>query len=318
MKNILILFLLISIIFGCNNPSKENVLKVVNKDMPILKQLFLVNPLYDTVLKCKHGTEIYIEANSFSYEDKDSSAINSSAKISFEVLEYVRLTDMVLNKLSTLSDGKIIETGGMLYISAFINNRKITVKENKKINVYFPSKSKNFLSFYSNGNENIDSLNWTLGGIENLPVAQVRQDTSLFLNDTLKWDKNDKKLNVLSFKKLGWINCDRFLNFDNTTDIFVKTEGSNLDSSAFCSIILKNYNSIIPGKISENGSMKFSSLPINETIIIFLIAYRDCNYYFGIKEVQVKEKEIYSVSLEIVSKEQLKDRIEELDKGQPL
>jgi len=316
MKKIIIYFILTAVICGCENVSKENAQSAINKDIPLLKQEFYINPLMDTLLKCKFGSEIYIQANSFCYED--SSSLIPEAEILLEIFEYVRLTDMVLNKLSTLSDNKIIETGGMLNITGNSNNKSIKLRENKSIKIYFPSKPNGFFSFYSEGGKNHESVNWTIEKNQSHPVAQVRQDTSLFEGDTLNWNKNNAKLNVLSFNKLGWINCDRFLNFDNTTDIFVKVEGNYIDSSTFCSVILKSYNSIIPGKIISDNSMRFFPLPINEAVTLFLISYKDGNYYMGIKDVIVKEKETYSVNLELVTKEQLKYKIEEFDKGRPL
>jgi hypothetical protein len=314
MKNTLILIVLSVIIFGCGNPSNENVLNVVNKDVPFFKQVFLINPLIDTVLKCKLGTEIHIKANSFCYEDLSS----VKSTIELEISEYIHLTDMILNNLSTLSDNKIIETGGMLNITGKANNKKISLKENNNIKVQFNSNPKDFSPFYSNSKLNNQSLNWEIDRSQGHPTITSEQDTSLFIGDTLNWDKHSKNLNILSFNKLGWINCDRFLNFDNITEVYVKVEGRNMDSSTFCSVILKNYNSIIPGKIVSDNSMRFSPLPVNEEVTLFLVSYKDGNYYMGIRDVFVKEKETYSVALELVSKEQLKLKIEEFDKGRPL
>jgi len=314
MKKIIVILSFAVIIVGCRNVLKENIYNQLKQDKPLSNQFFYFNSDRDTILKCKYGTDIYIKSNSFC--DEFDSSISSNVKITLEVLEFVRLTDMILNKISTLSNDKIIETGGMLNVIGRVDNKLLKLKEGENIKVTFHSKLNTFSSFYCDNKKEL--FNWSTEQLSIPPQAAVKKDTSLFLGDTTKWTKNNAKLNVLSFNKIGWINCDRFLNFDSTTDIFVKAEGINLDSSTFCSVILKKYNSIIPGKLSLNTSMKFTPLPVDEIVTLFLISYKEGDYYMGIKDVVVKEKETYSVNLKLVSKEQLKEKIEEFDKLRPL
>lgn len=316
MKKAFAYFLLSLTVFSCTDAPKKDVYDEIKKEFAVSSQVFRINPTRDTVLKCKYDTEIFIKENSFCYTD--GTQISNEDSVIVEILEYGRLTDMILNNLTTTSGGnKIIETGGMLNINAKIQGKTIVLKDDKTFQVFFPSKPQDFKSFYAVDRE-MGQLDWVQNQDEAMrPVKPVPNDTSLYSGDTLKWNKNDAKLNVLSFNKLGWINCDRFLTFRDTTEIYVRTE-SNIDSSTFCSVILRNYNSIIPGKISQNGSMRFSPLPVNEPVTLFLIAYKDNSYYIGIKDVVVKSKETYVVNLEVVSKEQLKEKIEEFDRSRPL
>jgi len=47
---------------------------------------------------------------------------------------------MILGGLSTTSNGKLLETGGMLYISATTNGEKCDLKKGKNIEIAFPKK----------------------------------------------------------------------------------------------------------------------------------------------------------------------------------
>jgi len=307
-----LLTLLTLIVLGCTNNLKRNVYNQIKNDFGISHQIFIINPHNDTILKCKNGTTIYLMKNTLCYND--DTQLLSKDTISIYIIEYTKIGQMFINNLGTLSDNKIIETGGMLNIIAKQNNKRLKLKEGSNIRVYFPCKKKDYLPFYSKFEQN-NYFDWNI--ISRVTTAPPRRDTSLFSGDTLKWNKNDIKMNILSFSRLGWINCDRFLNFDDLTEIYVKAE-ENMDSSTFCSVILKNYNSIIPGKLIQNNAMRFSPLPNNEPVILFLISYKGDKYYMGFKDIVVKSKEVYSVSLEEVSKEQLKAKIEEFDKGRPL
>ena len=317
MKNVLIYFICCILICSCHETPKVNIYKKIEQEFCLPKQLFFLNNAKDTVIACINGTEILVKANSFCFEDSKK-VLGTNDTIFLEVIEYVRLSDIIINNLSTLSNNKVIETGGMLNILAKSHQRILALKKNAAVKVSFKSKPKDFNSFYAENKKNNEAINWAIEKPVNHADAAVVQDTMLFNGDTIKWGRNNENLNVLSFSKLGWINCDRFLNFDNTTEVFVKAKDDNIDSSTFCSVILKNYNSIIPGKVSPNSSMKFTPLPIDEPITIFLISFKDGNYYMGIRDVTVKENETYSVSLELVSKEQLMNRLKEFDEGRPL
>ena len=67
---------------------------------------------------------------------------------------------MIFANLSTSSDNKLLETGGMIYVTATCNNENCILKEGKEITIWFPySKRKKgmelFAGQWKNGN-----INW--------------------------------------------------------------------------------------------------------------------------------------------------------------
>jgi hypothetical protein len=76
-------------------------------------QQFCINNSRDTFLRCEQGTIIKIKANSFKISRKCREDC-----IIFEVKEDYLQSDMILDNLATTSNGKMIETQGMLYLNA--------------------------------------------------------------------------------------------------------------------------------------------------------------------------------------------------------
>lgn len=76
-------------------------------------QTFCVNNSRDTFLRCEQGTIIKIKANSF----RPSRRCKEEC-VTFSVKEDFLQSDMILDNLATVSNGRIIETQGMLYTEA--------------------------------------------------------------------------------------------------------------------------------------------------------------------------------------------------------
>lgn len=87
-------------------------------------QVFSIRTDRDTTIICKEGTTIKIDANSL-ISEKTGNPISGTFQL--KVKEYYKISDMILANLTTTSGGKIIETGGMLHISA-TNNSENCIK----------------------------------------------------------------------------------------------------------------------------------------------------------------------------------------------
>ncbi|WP_426485678.1 energy transducer TonB [Flavobacterium sp. 2] len=120
-------------------------------------QFFLINNQKDTTIVCAEKTKITIKANSFVSVKTGNEA---TGKIKISVKEYYSISDMILGGLSTTSNGKLLETGGMLYISATTNGEKCDLKKGKNIEIAFPKKNNKDGMQLFNGNWKKDQINW--------------------------------------------------------------------------------------------------------------------------------------------------------------
>lgn len=117
---------------------------------------FSINLNKDTLVVCKEGTKLMIKANSFI--DQNNQTI--VGEINLKVTEYYKLSEVLLANLSTQSNDKLLETGGMLFMEAKQNGKSLGLKENKPIEIIFPTKRKDMQLF--TGNWEGANINWKL------------------------------------------------------------------------------------------------------------------------------------------------------------
>ena len=123
-------------------------------------QVFFVDSERDTTIVCKEGTSIKIKANSFISE---KSGDLKSAVVKLEVNEYYKISDMIFANLTTTSGGKMLETGGMLHISATNNGENCTVKPGMAIEVGFPYVVKKDKMLLFEGERSGNLIDWKIG-----------------------------------------------------------------------------------------------------------------------------------------------------------
>ncbi|WP_366140758.1 energy transducer TonB [uncultured Algibacter sp.] len=142
--------------------TKEVIVKKEITEVEIPKksfQTFTINQKKDTTIICKEGTKLTIKANSF-ITDNSKIAIGN---VDLKVTEYYQLSDILLTNLSTQSDGKLLETGGMLNLEAFSDDRPLKLKQNSSIDILFPTNKKNMKLF--TGELNKGNINWSLADV---------------------------------------------------------------------------------------------------------------------------------------------------------
>lgn len=307
MKNSILIFFGLFILFGCNNSSNHvsSDITKVRELVSVSPQSFVIKSDRDTTLIGKNGTRISIPQRAFCFSD----GTFAEGEIKIELKEFYSISQMQLSGLHTISSGENIETGGMIYINATSKERELGLITGKSIALEFKSPyNSNMEIFYGDGS--LEKMNW-------VPENKDTTLSNVALADTIPYSEGNHLHNTLRAINLGWINCDRFLNFPETTEIFVKTI-DGIDSSIFCGLVLKKYNSIVSGSLTKERTMCFSPIPLNEEATIMLISYRDENYYFGYKDIKVKSKETYEITMQVITKEELKNKLEEFDKQRPI
>ena len=100
-----------------------------------MPQSFLINPERDTTLNGEEGTVIKIKLRSFVYKGTD---IDVAGTVAFHLSEYYKLSDIVAAGLSTESNGRILETGGMIFIEALSEGKQCELKNNSELEIQFP------------------------------------------------------------------------------------------------------------------------------------------------------------------------------------
>ncbi|HEX7846028.1 MAG TPA: hypothetical protein VF476_09540 [Chitinophagaceae bacterium] len=90
----------------------------------------------DTTILCKEGSIIFIPANCF--ETEKGETVKGPVQIS--VKEFYSISDIIGNKLTTLSNDRMLETGGMLHISAKTSSQTVRLKQGSSLDLKMPTR----------------------------------------------------------------------------------------------------------------------------------------------------------------------------------
>ena len=122
-------------------------------------QLFSIRTNRDTTIVCKEGTSFKIKANSF-ISEKSGKEVSGIVQIA--VKEYYKISDIILSNLSTTSGDQILETGGMIHITAKADNENCILKQGNTIEIGFPYSNKKDDMALFNGDWKNNKIDWKI------------------------------------------------------------------------------------------------------------------------------------------------------------
>ena len=188
-------------------------------------------------------TQIYIPENSFDCDCEE---------IKIELKEFFTPSEMLLAGLTTTSGDKTLMTGGMIHIMAYCNGKELQLKNGTKAHINFFTINESFGVFFGKEKNNI--IDWTL----NKEIKAELNSSEFYFN--VEMEGGGEGLSVLT-DKLGWINCDAFVNEGPTTELLVDLQKPT--DSTYVRLIFLDMKSILPGYFtnSENSKALFKDIP---------------------------------------------------------
>jgi hypothetical protein len=93
-------------------------------------QVFVVDNSKDTVLFGERGTIVSIPADCFE---------QTNGPIDVHLIEAPEMSDLVLLNAPTISEGRLLETDGVVYVNAFANGAPVKVKDDERVEIEVPS-----------------------------------------------------------------------------------------------------------------------------------------------------------------------------------
>jgi hypothetical protein len=122
----------------------------------IESQSFNINVESDTILMGSKGTLIRIKKNSF----QDSKGNIVQGEVNIELKEVISKVDIILSGLSTTSDGKLLETSGMIFLKAKQDKQVIDLRDDYKIGIVVPAELINRKMKVFTGTLSKGMINW--------------------------------------------------------------------------------------------------------------------------------------------------------------
>ena len=97
-------------------------------------QAFTIRPGRDTMVVGTQGTQLLIPAGNWQL-----SAVDAGADVKLELREFYSRTDMVLAGLSTAAGPELLETAGMLHLTATANGRPVQLRPGAFVHLRMPA-----------------------------------------------------------------------------------------------------------------------------------------------------------------------------------
>ena len=285
----------------------------------------------------EQGTKIAFQQNSFM--DKNGKEVHGNIQIA--MMEFYRKSDFLLNGLTTASDGKLLESGGTIYVEAKQNNELLQLKSNSNFEIAFknPSTSAKKMQTFL-GVINNQQVNWKLqpliqkaliktkqtppkpilegDGGEYWGVDSISQSSSSRLNGVyegnrirvMSIDPNDKAYTLLQSTKLGWINCDRFNESQNLITMNVNAD-ERYKARTF--LIFDEIKSVIEAQNYGSAMLQFYRIPQGMKATVVAVSIKNNQPYMAIKKITIDNKNKVALNFKPSTLEQIKLTLQTFD-----
>jgi len=294
----------------------------------------------DALFEAPMGTQINFPANCFAKAwDK---GIVKKPQIKITVCEYYSKADLLLAGLTTTMADQILVSGGTIYVKVEYQDERIELDPGKKIEVFFPcndSLCKPMRTFNGTYSENIvdwdttnndvsvfnqqemDEEGWgsrnrqMISGEEPPKFLKSKGNSEISkLDYNGEWNMTGPRYFdgagwVLTSSKLGWINCDRFMDDPNRTELLVRNDK---DYPMTYRMVFKDINSVIQGyNYSAKGAGKFENIPAGRNVTIMAFANTtDGRVVYGYKDIVIGRKKEEALKVKIVDIETFKSEVQ--------
>ncbi|MEN9999325.1 MAG: hypothetical protein RI922_2315 [Bacteroidota bacterium] len=127
-------------------------IKELYKQLEQKKQHYCIDPNRDTVVLMDQGTILFIQSGTF---------VNQKGCVTISAKEVYKKSDMLLENLSTMSYGKQLESGGMIYIEATSTSGN-TLNPIKDISIFMPTQDyKEDMKLFKGSRNAHNEMNWS-------------------------------------------------------------------------------------------------------------------------------------------------------------
>lgn len=263
-------------------------------------QYFLVNPMRDTTIYGKEGTEIHIPPT----------ALTSRKLVSIKLKEFYSLADLMINNLSTVSNGEMIQTGGSIYLDAreHKTEKKVTINPNLGLDIAFTDgrddpKMEVFIK-----DPRSAKMNWIRPSKTVVTMTKSWSMTETILdpetnevissktyNSKKEWEdhlnkkaEEKKTADIIIAKKkanyeklkvydMGYINCDKFP--DEPKIQFMVAADDSIVAEYF--VVFNNVRGVLKGETRGN-SVDFGAIPSDKAARLIAVSFQgDKTYYYS-------------------------------------
>lgn len=283
-----------------NNPASFTNGEGPNLDSAIMQE-FKIDPCYESNILGNQRTTVVFPENAF-YTD---CSLASCQELTVQLWEYYQISEIIEAGLTTTSNGKILETGGMIYIRVLCNGKEIKLRKEKKVKIIMPTEyNKKFEVF--NGNIRQEIVNWKIDEKEKVENLETEGGGDF---EEGYWTEEERILgSIMESSSLGWINLDLFYENENIQDLFVQVE--KITEKTTVLMVFHDMKSILPGGFfNPLKAVKFGGIPRGKEVTIIAF-HKDGNEMLaGTTTTTVGLSRTENINLERISQADFKKLI---------
>jgi hypothetical protein len=248
MKNLIYCILLLSV--GCHCGSKKKSLyhnqiqKQTNENVsenvssftyPFSEhpQIFRLKKNKPTQIVTQKGVKIKISASSLEHED----GTPVKGKVVLRVAEVFDKKDFVLQNCQTVSDGRLLISGGSLNIQAFEGNRELQLKKDKSYQIEVPVQTAQAMDLFEGTRDELGNMNWKPIG-QKLEIAKNVTDPVVQKNQQEKSTEEPDDTQVTRERKL--LNVQEDVGISISAEDFKSYAGITIGGNGY------DFNTITP------------------------------------------------------------------------
>lgn len=301
-------------------------------------QLFKVSSSRPTRVKGKQGTTISINPNDLATESGEP--LGDSIQI--ELKELTNQAQLLKTNAQTVSSGQLLVSGGAYYINMTSNEKQLKLKEGKTLSVEFPKLADEEMSLFYGQRDSLGGMDWKQA-TETFKVKPNPQEerqtvakpttkkkseiealldylgsdsssTPMTTEEKQKMERvnkvYEKVYSAVDISSFGWINCDRFLEIEDKTDLIVNFNPSDSISSANIYLIFKDINSVMQsyyfsynGKSSNEG---FKNIPVGYKVRLVAYTIKGEKVLSYASDITVKDQHALTLAMKETSDNELK------------
>lgn len=257
----------------------------INDYIPLPVQTFVIDPRKDAEIIGALGTVINIPANTLRCTDG-----TVPPRMDMELTEVYGRDRLVNANIHTVSNGRLLESGGTVLLEAHCRNCPGIVSPGRAIDLSFPrdEAAKDGMETFMGRIDRSGNFNWEQdrgsanGGTEiryryYINDKQVSREEYMALKskfeemervqenlDAVAANNTALDAYLLKSSELGWINCDRFYEAEAVTDMVVQVDTSLRPSVR---LVFDNINAVMAGNYdARSGQVRFSGIPVGERV----------------------------------------------------
>lgn len=276
-------------------------------------QFIAIDPTNHQYLYADKGTVIEVPVNCLCHQNGE--LVTDSVNI--EVKELFSKTDYIFSNKPTVSDGRQLVSGGVIYMNATSNRQPVYIGCPEGINVTFPSSSteEGMQLFYAQ--EKNGQVNWELDSngvfVENWGEF-AESEEACFECD---WEADyvgEMSNYVFQANSFGWINVDKFYKDKRPkAPLMVKLKHQlKSDAGVAMYAVFHSMNSVM-GLYGRSGNIYHTNeLPIGESVTLVVIAANENEVYAATKDVIVGKTNLFEMTLEEKTEDELKTLLDKV------